>query len=143
MLIDNGDYFAINRARQNVKITTIDALAEYLKKDYIVISLDFQLIGDAKFKSEHVFYKGICKLFKTVCKRQEEVVDYPGGQFVIELKIWDDQKYHVAGGRQTIEYLDYFGLKKRYMVAFNFNKRKETGVREDQYGDYTLIEAIV
>lgn len=29
------------------------------------------------------------------------------------------------------------------MVTFNFNKHKETGVREVQYGDYTLIEAIV
>lgn len=39
-------------------------MAEYLKKDYIVISLDFQLIGDAKFKSEHVFTKAFANYLK-------------------------------------------------------------------------------
>ncbi len=66
VLIDNGAYFTINRARQYGKTTTIDALAEYLKKDYIVISLDFQLIGDAKFKSEHVFTKAFANYLKRI-----------------------------------------------------------------------------
>ncbi len=75
--------------------------------------------------------------------RTDLVVDYLGEQFVIELKIWNGQKYHAAGEAQTIEYLGYYGLKKGYMVTFNFNKHKEAGVKEVQYGDYTLIEAIV
>lgn len=75
--------------------------------------------------------------------RTDLVVDYLGEQFVIELKIWNGPKYHAAGEAQTAEYLDYYGLKKGYMVTFNFNKYKETGVKEVQYGDYTLIEAVV
>lgn len=54
-LIDAGCYFTINRARQYGKTTTIDALAEYLKSEYIVISLDFQMIGNAKFATERTF----------------------------------------------------------------------------------------
>ena len=32
-LVDDGKYFAVNRARQYGKTTTLMALAEYLKKD--------------------------------------------------------------------------------------------------------------
>lgn len=59
------------------------------------------------------------------------------------MKIWNGAKYHEAGEAQTIEYLDYYRLKKGYMVTFNFNKHKETGVKEVRYGDYTLLEAVV
>ena len=75
--------------------------------------------------------------------RTDLVVDYLGEQFVIELKIWNGPKYHAAGEAQTIEYLEYYKLKKGYMVTFNFNKHKETGVKEVRYGDYTLIEVVV
>lgn len=75
--------------------------------------------------------------------RTDIVVDYLGEQFVIELKIWREPKYHAEGEAQIAEYLDYYGLKKGYMITFNFNKTKETGVKEIQYGEYTLIEAVV
>lgn len=41
-LIDRGEYFAINRARQYGKTTTLDALATALRPDYHVVSIDFQ-----------------------------------------------------------------------------------------------------
>ena len=41
-MIDAGEYFTINRARQYGKTTLLAALAEYLKSDYKVISLDFR-----------------------------------------------------------------------------------------------------
>lgn len=43
-MVDNGEYFTINRARQFGKTTTLKALAVSLKKDYEVVSLDFQTI---------------------------------------------------------------------------------------------------
>ncbi len=45
--------------------------------------------------------------------------------------------------RKLSNYLDYFHLKKGYMLSFNFNKKKEVGVKEIQLGDKTIIEAIV
>lgn len=36
-LVDAGKYFMINRARQYGKTTTLLALAEFLKEDYVVI----------------------------------------------------------------------------------------------------------
>ncbi len=40
-MIDAGQYFTINRARQYGKTTTLRALAKYLVQDYVVVSLDF------------------------------------------------------------------------------------------------------
>ena len=38
-LVDNGMYFTINKARQYGKITTLIALEQYLKNDYLVVSI--------------------------------------------------------------------------------------------------------
>lgn len=49
-LIDRGEYFTINRARQYGKTTTLRALKRYLQEEYLVISLDFQKLDTAKFQ---------------------------------------------------------------------------------------------
>lgn len=54
-LVDSGKYFSINRARQYGKTTTLDALADYLQNEYLVIYLDFQMLGHEDFKSEYNF----------------------------------------------------------------------------------------
>ena len=54
-MVDAGKYFTINRARQYGKTTTLTALADYLKKDYEVISLDFQTLSSLSFESEQEF----------------------------------------------------------------------------------------
>ena len=54
-MVDAGQYFTINRARQYGKTTTLRALRKLLEKDYVVVSLDFQLFGEAKFKNENIF----------------------------------------------------------------------------------------
>ena len=48
-MVDANEYFTINKARQFGKTTTLRALADYLKKDYMVISLDFQNIESIEF----------------------------------------------------------------------------------------------
>ena len=61
-LVDEGKYFTINRARQYGKTTTISALAAYLKPEYCVLSLDFQRIGSAGFRTEESFVKAFSRL---------------------------------------------------------------------------------
>jgi hypothetical protein len=53
--VDQGAYFTINRARQYGKTTTLHALSDYLKKNYIVVSMDFQILGSTSFQDESVF----------------------------------------------------------------------------------------
>lgn len=76
-------------------------------------------------------------------ERMDLVIYYRGEQAVIELKIWRGNAYHERGESQISDYLDYFHLSKGYMLSFNFNKKKEIGVKEIKVGDKVLIEAVV
>ena len=76
-------------------------------------------------------------------KRTDIIIDYLGHQDIIELKIWHGERYNESGERQISEYLDYFGLDTGYMLSFNFNKNKETGVKRVPVGDKLLYEATV
>ena len=71
------------------------------------------------------------------------IVDYAGEQFIIEMKIWRGNEYNERGKKQLIDYLDYFHKDKGYMLSFNFNKKKEIGVRTITFGDKTIVEAVV
>lgn len=55
LFVDRGKYFVINRGRQYGKTTTLKALAEYLKEDYIVLFMDFQMMSSANFEDEQTF----------------------------------------------------------------------------------------
>jgi len=54
-MIDQGEYFTINRARQYGKTTTLRALARFLADEYLVISLDFQMMSHGDFENEMAF----------------------------------------------------------------------------------------
>ena len=60
-MVDQGLYFTINRARQYGKTTTLNALRAFLADTYDVISLDFQRITDADFRTEGDFTYAFCE----------------------------------------------------------------------------------
>ena len=76
-------------------------------------------------------------------KRTDIIVDYNGNQYIIEMKIWHGDEYNHRGERQLISYLDDYHQSKGYMVSFNFNKKKEIGVKKIIIDDKILIEATV
>ena len=76
-------------------------------------------------------------------KRTDVIIDYCKEQFVIEMKIWRGNAYHERGEQQLAEYLEYYHLNKGYMLSFNFNKKKQAGVKEIRIGNKVLIEAVV
>ena len=63
-LVDNGDYFTINRARQYGKTTTLRALKQILIDEYIVLSLSFDGMSHANFETEMTFVKALCRMLK-------------------------------------------------------------------------------
>ena len=75
--------------------------------------------------------------------RTDVIVDYLGEQHIIELKIWRGPRYNTEGEKQISEYLEYFGIDKGYMLSFNFNKKKEQGIKEVEINGKKLIEATV
>ena len=76
-------------------------------------------------------------------RRTDIIVDYKGKRFIIELKIWRGEEYHVRGERQLFEYLDYYEEKKGYLLSFNFNKSKETGINELEFEGKRIFEVTV
>ncbi|MCD7955410.1 MAG: ATP-binding protein [Lachnospiraceae bacterium] len=54
-MVDSGEYFVINRGRQYGKTTILKALADFLEKDYTVLSMDFQTFGSLSFEKEESF----------------------------------------------------------------------------------------
>ena len=81
--------------------------------------------------------------FNHNARRTDVIVDYRGEQFIVELKIWYGNEYHERGEAQLADYLEYYHKDKGYMLSFNFNKNKETGVKEIQIGTKTIVEAVV
>jgi hypothetical protein len=58
-------------------------------------------------------------------RRVDLVVAFRNKRYVVELKRWEGQKAHEAGLKQLSEYLDYYSLKKGYLLIFDFNKNKQ------------------
>lgn len=76
-------------------------------------------------------------------KRTDIIVDYKGVQSVIELKIWHGKEYNQRGIRQLFEYLDYYKTDTGYLLSFNFNKNKKTGIQEISYHGKRIMEVVV
>jgi len=72
-MIDAGDYFTINRARQYGKTTTLSLLEKLLKDEYIVISISFEGLGDENFESSAAF----CVAFMGLIQESLEFTDAP------------------------------------------------------------------
>ncbi|MBR3316674.1 MAG: AAA-like domain-containing protein [Atopobiaceae bacterium] len=55
VMVERGNYFCMNRARQYGKTTSLAALERALAGDYTVVSLDFQGLSHADFATEGAF----------------------------------------------------------------------------------------
>jgi hypothetical protein len=59
------------------------------------------------------------------------------------MKRWHGDSYNKRGEDQLCEYLDYFGLNTGYMLSFNFNKKKKTGINIVTIRNKVLFEAVL
>ena len=76
-------------------------------------------------------------------RRTDVIIDYLGQRYIIEMKIWHGDRYNADGEQQLCEYLDYYKLQTGYMLSFNFNMEKETGVHRVNVKDKVLYEAVL
>ncbi len=72
-MIEAGEYFTINRARQYGKTTMLTALRHYLQDDYAILSLDFQALSHASFETEGAFVQGMSRIIQDA----KEFMDAP------------------------------------------------------------------
>ena len=73
-LIDNEEYFIINKPRQYGKTTTMFLLEKELDKreDYLVIRTSFEGVGDIMFDNEEVFSKEFTDLIADIVENKNE-----------------------------------------------------------------------
>ncbi len=76
-------------------------------------------------------------------RRMDVVITHGNEKFVVELKIWNGEKYEEKGLDQLAEYLDYQNLDKGYMIIFNFNKNKEYMAQWVTVGEKKIFEVFV
>ena len=76
-------------------------------------------------------------------RRTDVIVDYSGERCIVEMKIWHGEEYNRRGERQLFDYLEDYRTDRGYMLSFNFNKKKKTGVREIVLQEKKIIEAVV
>lgn len=78
-LVENEEYFIINKPRQYGKTTTLFLLNKYLKSIdiYIPIKISFEGIGDISFENEHLFSKVFLELLiKNLRLHNEELTNF-------------------------------------------------------------------
>lgn len=61
-LVDRGEYFVINRARQYGKTTTLNLLADVLKDEYAIFSISFEGMGEEVYASADSFCQNFYSL---------------------------------------------------------------------------------
>lgn len=86
-MIDDGQYFTINKARQYGKTTTLRALSDYLKQDYIIVNLDFQ--------NESSFVNALTKEIIRRMRYREGMPDKTKAR-LLELAAHKDSKSNIA-----------------------------------------------
>jgi len=74
-LVDQGCYFTIEKPWQYGKTTTLIALADFLKDDYAVISLDFQMIGTGEFQDESAFSVALAEYILGIIEGDEHLAE--------------------------------------------------------------------
>ena len=79
-LIEDNEYFVINRPRQYGKTTMLSALKRELLNKYLVISISFEKFGDIAFSDEEIF----CKKFLKNCARAIRLIDRNNSNKLLE-----------------------------------------------------------
>ncbi|MDR2732159.1 MAG: AAA family ATPase, partial [Fibromonadaceae bacterium] len=75
-IVEQGDYFTINRGRQYGKTTTFLLLEKSLPKEYTVIKISFECVSDSMFETEAKFCQGLfCQ-----CAKYFENKELPGAE---------------------------------------------------------------
>ena len=107
-LVDGDRYFTINRARQYGKTTTLWALQQALKDQYVVVSLSFESIGDAGFKTEGDFVQSFCRVLLDKC-------EFSG--FVIPERIKEEISGLCARKPDEVKLDEMYRAFRRWMIS--------------------------
>ena len=95
-MVDYGDYFMINRARQYGKTTTLSLLKKMLKSEYIVASISFEGLGDESFESAAAFCRAFMRLIQRSLAFADVSVEYQNSWLKNDVTDFEELSFHIA-----------------------------------------------
>ena len=95
-MVDDGDYFTINRARQYGKTTTLSLLKQMLKSEYIVASISFERLGDESFESAAAFCRVFMKLIQRTLAFADVSDDYRNSWLNDDVADFSELSFHIT-----------------------------------------------
>ena len=194
VLVDEGKYFTINRAKQYGKTTTLRALAEMLRDEYENLKLVWtengfneavrillaeknplfeSLVGKiCDYPELSVMLKTLLFTGRNIAYNPDETsidmaqmfgfIKNQNGNVVIANRIFEMRLYNyylTEAKMQQTEiykaalqdksqfivngYLEDYHVDKGYMLSFNFNRKKQSGIRKIIVNEKTIVEAVV
>lgn len=70
-MVDQGNYFCINRGRQYGKTTTLNALVGYLSNQYMVFQVSFEGLDDSIYSTQESLMRALLRLMRLRIQRQQ------------------------------------------------------------------------
>ena len=80
-LINNGNYFTINRARQFGKSTSLKWIYNHLNGEYLVVSLSFEDTEESDWESPSTFYHFFCRYMVNAFQSDALTIDETKAKF--------------------------------------------------------------
>ena len=94
-MIDYGEYFAINRAKQFGKTTILSRLRHFLADDYTVAAISFECWGDSSFVTEKSFCQAFLGNIKRALKNTKESTTYQDSWFDKDVISFEKMSLHI------------------------------------------------
>ncbi|MCL2167326.1 MAG: AAA-like domain-containing protein [Clostridiales bacterium] len=152
-MVDRGDYFTINRARQYGKTTTLSLLKKILREDYIVASISFEGLGDNSFASDEAF----CAAFIDLVYEALAFSDVPDGykESWLDTKVTDFRGLSrhittmcrpdaIGAGKRLVLMIDEVDKTSNNRTYLHFlGLLRDKYLRQQQSEDYTFHSVIL
>jgi hypothetical protein len=147
-MVDRGDYFTINRARQYGKTTTLSMLRKMLRGEYTVASISFEGLGDVSFEAEEAFCPVFLRHMRKALKHTEASPDgYAESWQNDSVSTFDMLSDHIAEmcrGKKVVLMIDEVDKSSNNRVYLHFlGMLRDKYLRSQDGMDYTFQSVIL
>jgi len=146
-LIDDREYFTINRGRQYGKTTTLSLLRRFLADEYTVISISFQGLSENTFASESAFCQSFIKHIKKALKFTNEPTEYVERWQNSDVKDFETLSDHITDlceNKKLVLLVDEVDKTSNNIVFLNFlSKLRQKYLDRADETDFTFHSVIL
>ena len=149
ILIDEQQYFTINRGRQYGKTTTLFALEKFLADQYTVVSISFEGLGEKVFSDETKFCQTILKRISKALRfsNENENEAYQKAWLNVDVDNFDDLSDHVSDmceDKKIVLLIDEVDKASHNATFLNFlSKLRDKYIARSMGKDFTFHSVIL